>query len=252
MAWVTIFLATFLAGVGLNALEITFIVREKKIKEPFNMSILSLAIADLFSSITMVILGIIYIVKSKYLEGLLKIVFPSLISSQFHIIYITVLRLIAVMWPMKLKILITPLRSTVSLIVIWILSIAFTIVHKQFEIWSGTIMLGCVLLICGVSIIISYGLIVYTLIKQRMKITPTTSSRQNLRTVAYSLALTIAFIVCNYPWAFILFTQDNYDPSQIPLNTETFLLWLTLIIDPIIYFLFNSLKNSNVCHSCMH
>ena len=218
-------------------------------KEPFNMAILSLALADLLSSIIMTILAIIYIAKSKYMDNLLNIVFPSLISSQFHIIYITVLRFIAVIWPLKLKILITPLRSMVSLIVIWILSIVFTIGHNQFDSWSGTIMLGCVLLICGVIIITSYSLIIYTLIRQRTKITTTTSSRQNPSTIAYSLALTIAFIVTNYPWAFSVFTQDNYDPSQAPLNTETFLLWLTLIIDPIIYFLFNSLKN--VCRSCM-
>ena len=50
MVLVAIFLATLFIGVGLNALEITFIVHREKMKEPFNIVILSLALADLISS----------------------------------------------------------------------------------------------------------------------------------------------------------------------------------------------------------
>lgn len=252
MVWEYVYLATFTSGIGFNMLELVFLVREKKIKEPFKMAIFSLALADLLSSSIMMLLAMLYTIAGKYKISLFSVAFASFISSQFHIIFITIQRFVAVIYPLKLKIVVTSLRSAVSLVFIWISSISLAIVLKNINLegFIGVLILGYVSLISGVVIIFSYGIIIYRLIKQRMKITPNTSSPHKLRTILYSLTITAAFIVCNYPWVLTSIKRGACKSCEIPFNIESVLLWLNLVIDPIIYFLFHAIKSSNAFCNC--
>ena len=213
------------------------------------MAIFSLALADLVSSCTMTSTAMLHTVTGEYKTSLLPVAFTSFVSSQFHIIIIAIQRFVAVIYPLKLKIVITTFRSAVSLVLIWASSITLAIILMETGLggFPGVSVLGWVSIISGVVIIFSYGMIIYRLIKHRMNIVTNTSSSQKLSTILYSLTITIAFIVCNYPWAFTLMIRGTFNSRQIPDNIETILLWLNLVLNPIIYFLFHAIKSSNAC-----
>ena len=213
------------------------------------MTIFSLALADLLSSCTLIVLAVIFMATSKYTSSVLTFIFPGVISSQLHIVIITIERLIAVIFPLKVKTVITSPRCAIALIFTWILSISLTLGLERIGGDHGRSILALVTLTTGAMIVCSYSFIIYSLIKRRSKILPNTTSAQNLSTVLYSLNITVVFIVSNYPWVFMTITTDSYNPEEIPFNIETVLLWLNLVIDPIIYFLFHVIKNSKACCS---
>ena len=251
MAIEYVLLVEFTAGLILNALEIFFLLREKKIKEPFKMTILSLAFADLITSGFLFVSAIIFLITGAHDHTTLLAIFSSTTCSQFHIVFITMQRFIAVIYPLKLKSWITSFRSIIILILIWLISMLLTLILYLCAGMDGPFVLAWIILTGGGVLLVSYSFIVYRSFKQRKIVASNNSSSQNLRLILYSLTVTVAFIACNYPWAVSLHAKGLPNSSQIELDVHLLLLWLNLSLDPIIYFLFNACKSSNGSLCCI-
>ncbi len=145
-----IFVGTGTLGFITNLVQMIFICRDKKQRNSvFGITLLSLSISDIFVSIVQFyrgILSVLYlllVIDSRLFakHSLLSshgIAF-SLASSLSHVIFIAVMRMLALVFPMRIKRIITKPRCKIILVFLWLLSIGlvaisnFTIQHKLID-----------------------------------------------------------------------------------------------------------------------
>ena len=239
-----IFSVLFFIGLSLNIIEMAFLIRGKKITEPFNMVVFGLATADLLSLAVALIISITWQASSIFLADLTYAIILSVIASQLHIIIITLQRFIAVVFPFRSKAVLTSRNCFICLVAAWILSFLLTAVLFMLKSELGYIIANYALLLCGAVLFLSYSIIVHRMVKSRRSVTSArVASSQNIKVVIYSFSVTLVFMLCNYPLAIktlILGIPSKTTPDD---SVASFLYWLNPMIDPITYFLFHACKN---------
>ena len=125
----TIRLALGILGIILNAVQIRMITRKRKTRQPFQITLLSLSVADLLIAITLLTSGVDYLLISlniAHFKGwfyLVQLSFYgfSLLSSMLHVSFIALQRLLAVLYPLRIKRILTGRRCLIAIAVIWVL-----------------------------------------------------------------------------------------------------------------------------------
>ena len=142
----SIYLGIGTLGFIANLVQMIIIGRDKKQRNSvFGITLLSLNISDIFISIVQLYRGILlvlFLLLVIDLNLVLKIgkhtdlvIIFSLASSFSHVIFIAVMRILALVFPMRIKRIITKSRCTIILFFLWLLSIGFVTI-SQFIIKS--------------------------------------------------------------------------------------------------------------------
>ena len=232
-------------GTAANIAQIFFIIKKKHAKRPFEATLLSLSSADLITSGTLVTFGIYDILLAKGIVSLTKFIEImneaaldlSIITSLVHVIYIAIQRLLAVLSPIKFQLSFTKFRCSVGLIFIWILSSVYC-TWSSLEKRKGTptfYILSLTIVVCSILLSISYFIICWKVMTSRTY--PRTRGGVEAKVLCNSMLVGSAFVICTIP--FTLKHLKVYEPANfyqfiIPL----WLLFLNVVLDPFIYFLF--------------
>ena len=245
-----------IAGFILNVIQSASIIRKKKIKSAFEVTLLSLSLAN----ITVSLITTIYYVKfllfiNKTIDGrfipefiyLHGIAFHlSLTSSLLHVCFIALQRLIAVLFPFQFNRYFTRNYSLCVLGLIWLASGSYIalMVLRYYRLYE---VLSYVVIICGVILILAYSLICKR-VNNRVDFTVTrTTAQQNRSVILHSFCITVVFMICNLPFA--VDVLNGFAVSKVFRNVAEWLLYLNIVVDPVIYLMFDRLRVSltNCC-----
>ena len=235
-----------IGGVGViaNTLLIATLYKERKLKRPFQMTILSLTLADLLNCIWLTVAGPVkpplgHKFHPVYQKFYLAVVALSATTSILHLMFVTLQRLIAVLLPFRSPILITQPRCAVVITLIWLTSAAVIC-------WSYLVNMKRVVLtyipvltfICALMLIVSYSFICYR-VWQRKRLASTVNSSQSGHILLYSILVTVLFIICTFPASVTILYDKRFSENW---NDVLVIYWLNPVIDPSIYFLFDASK----------
>ena len=241
MSTANFFAAASSIGIILNVIELAVLLREKKIKDPFKMVLFSLAIADFLTLTGASMIAFAYITNKTKVDYAFYAISPIAIISQFHIIMITLQRTIAVGFPMRYKALVTPRLCCFALVCVWILSASISTVLLKFQSSLAVNLFTFILLGSGAFLITSYSFIISRVLRDRRKVTASrVASLQNKRLIVYSISVTLAFIVCNYPFAIRILVLEGKNTEATDSSFESFLFFLNSMIDPVLYLLLHA------------
>ena len=264
-AWIfsTSFAFFGLLAVMLNILEVWLILNKSKRKTCFDIILLSLSSADLINGATYLAGGIyslLDIVLPLELSATLygTIIFYSSYplmalgvgSSLGHILLITSERIIAVYFPLKLRMWITKNRTLFGLFTIWCVTLvsAMSMVYvlkntcQMYTVW---IVYSSTIFLMSFSMPVLYALIARKAIsasrqqRQRFEIphgqepnNRVSNNKKERLIVINSGIVTLCFILCNMPMAVYPFFKIEKFMSII-----VSIMALNPVLDPIVYFL---------------
>ena len=252
MVSTSLFAVALSIGMILNITQLVILIREKRIKDPFKMVLLSLAIADFLTLLLATVVACAWIAFRIRLDNAFDILFPSAIVSQFHIIIITFQRIVAVTLPLRFKSLITSHRCFTALIIIWLFTVSLSAVLLTMKADLAVNILIYLLFGCGVFLFISYKFIIYRVLKDRRRVNPSrAASLQNKKLIVYSLSVTVAFICCNYPFAVRTIINNGENVQSVDNSLESLFFFLNPVVDPVIYLLLHECKSESRVHCCL-
>ena len=236
-------------GIILNSIQISLITRRSNTKTPYEMTLLSLSIADVITASSLLFYGIYELLLSRdivesvdALHFMYEIALDlSLVTSLLHVVFIAVQRLFAVIRPLLLHVMFTKSRCRLGLACIWLISL----IYCGWSSWaksagSGSLIVTAYLIVSSAMLLIpSYSLICYHIYYKRKK--SNNRRRQQCTVIAYPIFVTAAFIICTVPLAiafFKLYVPCNFYQFIIP----RWFLYVNSIFDPILYFLFKDCR----------
>ena len=251
-----------LTGLILNSIEFIFIVRRKKIKHAFDLTILSLNVADFIVSICVTIIRIyLYLVLTSGNTTWYPSTFIlqiglsfSINSSMWHSVFIALQRFLATFFPNKFRIYFTKKHCIAGLIVVWMLSILQTaLLYIDTTI---SIHIPVFLIISDACLITFYVMICCRVYYKRRQLSSAIASschQRNNWTLQYSALVTIAFIFCTFPYAVFNLRITVGDPilsfeSQVALVVTSSILYLNPALDSVLFFIANY-KQKICCQS---
>ena len=117
----------------LNSIQIHMISQQQNMKNPFQITLLSLSTADLLTAITLLLDGGIYALKilriipahDTFTVVQTALYGFSLSSSMLHVIFIAIQRLLAILFPLRIKSLLTKRRCYLALFLAWVTCFTF-------------------------------------------------------------------------------------------------------------------------------
>ncbi len=207
--------AAGLLGFIANTIQLVLICRAKNQNNSvFALAVLSLNIADLMTSFVILISGVVRLLRlfgifdlslsKKMIYPLITALTFSLMSSIFHVVFIAIQRLIAVVFPLKVKQILTKRRCYIILPSLWVTSIAIAIIaHINYKL-AFTSLAYVGILIC-ISLVVMYTVICYKIMNRNTVNNNNSEERQRRRqksergVMIYSVAITIVFIICFAP-----------------------------------------------------
>ena len=234
---------TAISSVGflLNLLEILLLLRSKKYKQPFLLNVLSLGFADLliyFICLVYHILRFIEVYNKTISLAYVYCVCVSTLASQFHLVSIAVQRLIAVKYPLQCPRYLTQRRCVMVVAFIWLLSLGLPGGLLRYN--TQLTYISCI--ICALILVLSYAYITFRVIRRKTIAATRNNSGRNV--VWFSLAITLAFMVCTFPF---VVKSAAMKKGSAEYYAVVCLFWLNPLLDPILYFLFNALKSGKGC-----
>ena len=205
-------------GMILNMLQLILMVRSKKTKLAFDITILSLDIADIFASICFIMDGVYeyfsldgIIIFSKTLRRIASIgLYFSIYSSFFHALLIAMQRLFAVFFPMKFQKHFTKRSCITCLVITWILSLILSVLTNFFK--FSRALLPRMIVSIGVLLSMFYIMICWRLHSQRRRVYDRRSStlvRRNNWVLQYSVIVTVGFVACTFPFGILLIRRST-------------------------------------------
>ena len=244
-----IFETIALLGTGLNAFQVCHTVRNTRQWTPFKSSTFSLSIADLLTS-SFNLAFMIY--KHLWYNSLLQdnsdfndamqvMIQYSILSSIFHLLYIAFIRIFAVIWPIKFRLFITSRFSSISITIIWILSLVFSIINVfLFEVD----LIGFIALSSQVLFVAIYTIICCMVRKQDEAASRLATGSQNRppafhHTLLHSVLVTSAFILCTLPAALFYAGFVNRDDQRYAFEWASWMFYLNPSFDSMLYFYFS-------------
>ena len=229
-----------LATLGLmaNSFQGTYCIIKKKYKTNFEKSLISLCFADIFTSLALIGLGC---AEVSFKLGLYYFAMNILVSSSAttmfnHTILIAAQRLIAVVYPLRVKIIISKRRFYVLLALTWILSCIFGIVLALAV--EKFVRVNCYMVfVSSIELIIFYAGISYTTYRKdkgSRQLTRHEDMSRSRAVLLHSILVTSAFIICFVPFAiYYLFFFKTLKPISILFEL---LVSINPLLDAIIYF----------------
>ena len=225
-------------GITLNFCEAASLVHAKRTKLPFDITLISLAISDfllaLFVATTIVVIYIQPIVVTSPLYGKIFVFFFFLLSSSsaLHMFFIAIQRLIAVLYPLKVSIWITKKRSVITLLLLWVISIAASTPITNYTYQRIVI---CTPFISAVVVVACYFIMSFKMVKRRAPVVAR-QQKQNISVLVYSISITAIFIICTLPFAIVAIQEPVPLLSMSLPSYVIHLFYLQVVLDPILYF----------------
>ena len=226
----------------LNSVQIALMIRHKRTKTPFDISMIGVCIADLIASLLWFITSLstyVFKVYSRYYFIMMDAgLILSIVSSLLSTLFIAVQRSFAVFSPFKFRTYFTRQRCLKCLVFIWITSILVSFLVKylgNFHIYS------VVVLACGCLLVMCYLILCRTVHKQRHIVSSNTvqnRSRHNRKTMLYCVLITITFVVCTFPLALLLGNIVKSPKAYLQILVR-WLMALNPVFDSLLYFIFN-------------
>ena len=242
----------------INSIEIFFLFRKRNKKQNHETLILSLSFSDLLVGVTkfawefIVILYHLNVIFAHLQIRNLNIylvapIWFSVYSSLFHIVGITADRYIAIGYPIRHKMWITPFRTRWFLIIIWLLSLvipSLSIIGAQFDVGNThraevrvKRVLAAFAIFVGCLVAFSYLLIVKAAITSRQTIHGSARgsnhvnfTRKERRLLGLCFSIVLSFFLCMGPISFEILvagTETVYTCSLMVGNS---------LLNPLIYF----------------
>ena len=126
----------------LNFVEILMILKFKKKNEIYDIILLSLSVSDLLFGLSNVFVNIFILTGSCESEALLQATYVfyvfSVLSSIFHLMFITMDRVKAILQPFQHKTFMTRKRIFIFLVLLWTLAVAISAMLKLLEEFTET------------------------------------------------------------------------------------------------------------------
>ena len=246
-------LAICFVGIVLNACEIASLVHGRRTKMPFDITIISLAASDLMLAAISFIPGILHYSLREmatldwYRNLYTFCIYSSCLSSAIHMLFIAVQQLIAVLYPLKVSILITRKRCIKTICLLWLIScvaslpVSLKFYDYQLIFMYSPLVTACVIVVCYVIINIRMW--------TRKRPTASGQSSNNMSVLIYSISITAIFMICTFPYTIytILYPQDLLNGIIPPY--ALYLFYFQVILDPVVYFFSHIWKKSG-CRMC--
>ncbi len=252
--WVNI--AAGFLGLTANITQLILMRREADQNDSvFARSLLSLGVADLLTSLMILLRGILvilifYLNEYQILlydsQGEMYAAYIFTLSLTFtHVIYVATQRVIAVAFPFKVKQILTKTRSRIILTSLWVLSLAFastTFIEGSSDI--AVLIFHYLVLMTGLILVAMYSVICYKTIHRH----PVNNESEEMRrrrqqsdkeVLLYSIAVTVVFMWCNFPLA-IIRTRKDY--TRRVENAFQLLFVLNPFFDTMVYFTYSYFK----------
>ncbi len=239
----SIYLTTGILGLIANFLQLCFICRDKKQRNSvFGMILLSLCVADILVSIYLSYRGIItlldlFLVMELPNQLMFLSIFAfifSFVSSLCHVVFIAVLRVLSLVFPFRIKQIITKLRCKIILVVLWLFSIGFALISYLIKI--GIFLYLAITTSC--TLLLAYSIICYRMCKRRgiqgNESTQRNRQQSDKHVLLYSMALTFIFCSCNLPYS--LFVVMKFRVSEVGSYIILALFFINAFLDPLLYF----------------
>ena len=252
-------------GLVLNTLQVRSIVRKEKIKSPFEITLLSLAAADFIVSAmavvgyTVILLISNSVVQLENFQGFILlnplVTYLAVSSSLLHVSYLAVQRVLLVLCPLYFKHN-SNKRCVIAIALIWLASAVYIllIIRKFYRLFTIQAYLT---IICSVFLVLPYSFICYR-IKKRIHLLASQRSTshasshvvliQNQSILAYSICVTVAFLICYVPNAVNVLI--GFSSCRMVSNLSEWLLYLNSVFNPLLYFLFDYFKRGLILCCC--
>ncbi len=257
-----IYLGTGSLGFIANLVQIIFICRDKKQRNSvFGITLLSLSVSDIFVSIVQMYRGVLCLLLRFLVIDLnfyfkvgrptdLVIAF-SFAASFFHVIFIAMIRLLALVFPMRIKCIITKSRCKIILVFLWLLSFCFvTICHFTIKRKLAAILA----IITSCILLLAYSFICYRMCRRNGIENNDAVQRHRQQSdkdvLIYSMVLAFTFCTCYLPVAIKQFVRIPLRVNEV----AAFLYSINPFLDPLMYFFAsyykrkrkkNNLRNGN-------
>lgn len=252
--------AISLIGIVMNVIQLILIIRQKKTKLAFDLTILSLNIADLLVAIGSTLKSIyicFYLTDVNAFKQTVSTIIEigtdfCVFSSFFHALFIAMQRFFAVFFPIKFRIYFTKHRCIAGLIAIWIFSILMT--GLPYLVKSNGLFHPVIITIIDALLTTFYVIICYRVYYRRTAVSSTMSSTrhdQNSWTLQYSAIVTITFVICTFPYAIVeirylsvnkISFHENFEITR-SLQITYLMIMLNPALDSGLYFMVNYKKN---------
>ncbi len=236
-----------LLGLIFNVIRLVLINRKANNQRGvFDLTVISISVAHIISALVFSadgLYGLLQTSKTSINVGLIIIKFAiyfSVSSSFTHTVFIASQRVIAVLLPLKYKILLSVYRSGMALAITWLASAALAVLLCFEKI--PILILSSIALACGVAMIFLYATICYKIVRQQKCFSSTPTPRRkpsflntpNNIIILHSVFITLAFIICVYPKAIVSLLHS---PPHIADHICDHLIELNPFLDAFVYIL---------------
>ena len=236
-----------LLGLAANVVQLVVTFRTKKDFSSFDVTVVSLNIADTVSSLFFTFYGLARILFNYYIVGIDFLTYLafglnfSVVASFNHIIFIALQRMFAVIFPLNVRSIITILRFKVCLILMWLSAVTYAVVCA-FEAVDFLAVNSYTIFISGVLLISLYSVICYTTMRRsplplQASIHGNRSQRHSV--LLHSFFITLGFVVCFFPFA-VNYLFVSYD--FVTVLVADLLVMLNTFIDVLVYFFIRHIK----------
>ena len=227
-----------LACLGLiaNVIQTFFCITRRKYRTNFEVSLISLSIADLISSVTFALYGIAEVVYLyPFVKAMTKALDFTVITMFMHIIFIAVQRLLAVIYPLRIKLILSTNRFYLLLTLTWVTACFYGLINILVKV--DHVRVNCyMILVFGSAIIALYTGISYTAAMKSRSLQSAGqihSRRRNSTVLLHSFLVTMNFVTCFFPFAIVyLFVT----PERISRLVIDMLVTLNPFLDSVAYF----------------
>ncbi len=256
-----IFIGSGSLGFLANLVQMIFICRDKKQRSSvFGMTLLSLSISDILVSMVQLYRGILWLLLLFSVIDLgqldkfgsptdLGIVF-SLASSFCHVIFIAVMRILALVFPLRIKRIITKARCKIIVVILWLLAIGFvTISHFTIRKASSTLLGAILAIITSGILLLAYSFICYRICSrygiENNDATQRYRQQSDKDVLIYSIVLASSFCLCYLPAAMTYFIRMPIRVFEVTI----FLYSVNPFMDPLLYFFASHCKRRREKHN---
>ena len=238
-------ISIYVFGVILNGCQIALLLYQKRTKVPFEISLLSLAIADFLTSLIPSIIHIFKLLQpALYLLIIVYIYYASSMTSAFQLGFIAFQRLVAVLYPHRYHSLITRRCCITATCIMWLIS--FLLILPIFIKANHLYMTFYfhIPLLAGAAIFVSYFMLNYQLLKHRNRSVANQLWNKHRRILIYSTTITVVFLLSTLPYAIahVYFKQDATFR-----NATSYMYIFHVIFNPLLYFLVQYLNFKKLC-----
>lgn len=244
--------AIALSGIALNTFQIVATFRGKRKKAPFDLSVISLSIADIFSScFTLFFMIYWHLIHNDFIPHTTAVTSVSIVclqfsffSSMFHLVFIAVQRVFAVISPLAFRSRFTTKFCYRSMKIIWALSLTSSVLNVFVATHD---IIGYVVLASEVLLAVTYSITCCVVKKNDGKFRSMRSIEQKKcsafrKIFLYSISMTFAFILCTLPSAlYATRAIQRVDPSYV-YEWVRWMFYLNPTVDSLLYFYFKKGK----------